>query len=596
MNNNRLLDLSDLIGLPPNDSNEENSQRISYNFTLVDLGEGHTKTLLERISQCTEYIQTFTINLHYENDSPPTQILRLRGSDLEVPSGDSIKESQEDSDWFSKFRKASSFYISDAQFDDLSAELFSIEHPEKRELDVSLQINKSTIEDHISDQLGTDPTKQNICAWSNRKHLREWIRDTRVDEVVNSLFTPRKSPVFVFLSGQNGIQTSSGYIQTVDIDQITEISTSDWEVNRDQYIGLFKEVEDIFVRNPPLPSKLFTSSELRNLFQPVFLYGVFSGISDQTTVKPHKLSFTISSEKKEIEDSLSLSESMDSETLSDLYDFYTVFLERGTREPYRSLWHRAIVEHCSSPRSIPDQVDEIEHYYQSLEQNAIEGNFTELSGAVQDAQVFIGDVTNNLSNATTSTTNEIQKIVIALFTAVAGNVFLLLRRASIAESAIFTTVFSAGLLLLYFPTAQEKVDELSNIISEGESDADLYSDLIRSVGADELVDLDRFSSRQQAYIGLAQDRVDWAEKRLSQAFLLITLTWTLSTWYVLLTNPLLSTYSIVVIGTAVASIWVGAKQINRKYQTTIDITGHQLGVGLIPLIVVLITVLGKLIF
>lgn len=596
MSHGELLDLRNIIKLLPADGSRETNQQIYCEFDLSDIGEDSTKKLLSRISQRSKYIHTFAVSLHYTSDSPPTELLRLRRRGLQIPSNSTSTGDHGDSGWFQEFRKSASFYSSNDQFDQLASEIFSIAPPDKGKLVATIQIKKGIVEGILSDNYNLDTTQQNIGVWSSRSRLKQWVTDTKISTVLNELFKPDKLPIFVLLGDSNTIITSADCIQIIHIDDIDEFSNIDWEAHYREYDDYFSEVEDLFTSNPPLPARLFTSSDLRDLFQPVFLYGVFAGISDQITMNSDRITVRISSEKREIEDPISLSKDMSQEELSELSKFYTTFLERGTQNPYRTLWHRAIVEHCSSPEEISDNVSEIEHYYQSLEQNAIEGNFTELSGAVQDAQVFIGDVTNNLSNSTINTTNEIQKIVLALFTAVAGNVFLLVRRTDFVESAIFTTAFSAGILLLYFPTAQEKVDELSNIISEGESDADLYSDLIRSVGADELVDLERFSSRQQAYIDLAENRVSWAEEKLSQAFLLIIVVWSLSSCYVLLATPLFSIYSTVIIASAVASIWIGVRQTVREYQITANIIGYQIGIGLLPLMTILLTSAGLLIF
>lgn len=592
MSGNALSRLSDIFEIAPIKEGTENSKQIYCEFELPEKNKSEIENLLRIVTTASKYIQTFAIKMFYKDDSPPLELLRLRGESLQTSSGASKRSNNGDSSWFHEFKKAVSFYASNNQFKEIAEEIISVERPSGDKIIVNLQVQKEIIEKEIIAQIGGDSSRQNISVWSDEHRLRNWIEDTEVSNVVEEFFDAGSIPVFALLQRTEKELSSSEIIQFIHVTNLDSVSSRDWKAAYTEYKRCFEEIECLFVNKPPLPAKLFDCIHHRGFFQPIFLYAVFGAIADQVEISSNNMLVSIESEKRDIRESIDLLEEIPAENLSALLEFYTTFIERGTRESYRTLWHRAIVEHCSSPMEIIEHADEVEHYYQSLEQNAIEGNFTELSGAVQDAQVFIGDVTNTLSDSTVNATTEIQKVVVALFTVIAANLFLLVRQASLIDAATFTTAFSAGLLLLYFPTAQERVNELSSLIEEGKLDADLYSDLVRNVGADELVDLDRFKDRQDSYIELADGRVDWAEKRLLQAFVLFIMAWCFTAAYALLNSSQLSTYSMIVVSTSIVSLWIGTKQTSRGYQPTADILGNQVGMGLLPLSIIAITLIG----
>jgi len=212
--------------------------------------------------------------------------------------------------------------------------------------------------------------------------------------------------------------------------------------------------------------------------------------------------------------------------LTDLYSLYERFIEKGTRETYRKLWHRSVTDECGSLTELAGQADDVIRTYEFLEEEAIETNFQDLSDAIQDAHTFTADVTNTVSERTTGLTSEIQKVVLTLLGAVFANVFLVLRWSNVDMVLPFSIFVIAGILGFYFPTIQTRVDELDDIIQESDSDFEVYSETIQEF-SDHLFDFSRFEERRDSYLDYAQRRKTWTEDKLKVIFTLLTLVWLL---------------------------------------------------------------------
>lgn len=283
---------------------------------------------------------------------------------------------------------------------------------------------------------------------------------------------------------------------------------------------------------PIISPSLFTSPEHRSLFDTVFLYSIFAAVADQVQRTANFVEFQIATRRDTISDRFTdeefatLAGDHEAEMLTDLYSLYERFIEKGTRETYRKLWHRSVTDECGSLTELAGQADDVIRTYEFLEEEAIETNFQDLSDAIQDAHTFTADVTNTVSERTTGLTSEIQKVVLTLLGAVFANVFLVLRWSNVDMVLPFSIFVLAGILGFYFPTIQTRVDELDDIIQESDSDFEVYSETIQEF-SDHLFDFSRFEERRDSYLDYAQRRKTWTEDKLKVIFTLLTLVWLL---------------------------------------------------------------------
>lgn len=557
---------------------EENDSTITVDMEISEFDEEFFTEFLKVVSLNPDSIIAFSVETVYPGDRPPVPVLQRRGSGLKIPSPSNPP------DWYSDYRKSASYYVEEDEIGELAKELIDLDDGFASEAAVlNLLVDKGAVEEEMVEGHFEEFGEGNIelHLWSELASLRGWIRDEPVDVVTETLFPQSSLPVFVFLEEVE----SDDELILVSAPDLDSISVEELRSRLKQYTEQMEEARELF-EHSRLPvsvsPRLFSTSSAIRIFKPILIYSAVGGIAESAELEDGEiLRSTISSNKQEFSDSIELKQpNLSNDQITALSAFYSDFAQRGGSEVYRKIWYKAIVEHCNSIRDIPENSSEIIHYYKSLEQSAIEGNFTELSGAVQDAQIFIGDVTNSLSSSTVNLTSEVQKVVFAIFGIIGVNAFLLARNTNLDLALPFTATLASGLLLIYLPTAQERVNELDALIQEGKKDADVYHTLVENVGADKLVDLSKFEDRQNAYINLARKRVKWANARLKQSSRLISAFWLVSGVVAAVVFPIASSPNIVILLTLPIGFWISSRHADYEYLESRDFAGYQIHIPL----------------
>ncbi len=561
------MDLSDTLSLVrslQSDRTSENHQSIVFEVPIQEIDLDSFQSVLSTADTQQSFLTNFRIEAEYENDRPASSLISIRSGSLIAPDPDS-----EQVEWLHEFSRKASFYIQESRYGDLVDTIceLSVENVEvrlgfrilKRELE-SAVVRKSLEESQIKNS--------NPSIWTSVGSLSEWVQQASVSQVADEFFEQSSLPVLLVLNHDEE-HVESGILGLYEVPESGAVTIHDYSSRLNRYLSEYSKSESMFKEvgvSNPVPATIFSTQRSRSVFRNIFVYSFICSISETATFSDDRLSYKISSDKQEISGEIDLSSVDESELSSDsAFEFISKFYERGEQGVYRDIWHKAIVEHCESVSDIPRDSQNIIYYYDSLEQNAIEGNFTELSGAVQDAQIFIGDVTNTISTSTVNLTAEVQKVVIAIFSIIGVNAFLIARNNGVRTAVPFTTVFLAGLLIFYLPIAQSRVSEIESIIDEGEKDAEVYSELAQNVGADAFVDIEKFESRQESYIGIAEDRVDWANHRLRLGYILVSFAWLLTGSYGLLKFPVTGVENQVVFSSIIGAIWIWGNRGKYDY-------------------------------
>lgn len=372
-----------------------------------------------------------------------------------------------------------------------------------------------------------------LSVWSRQEQLEAWLASQRSEyrDVIETLFPDERLPVFLFLDDDSW--ANEDVLRGYSVSQFLETESDTLEPLVRQYLDWISRDRELVEAGPSLPiisPAVFSSPEYRALFDTVFLYGVFAVVSEQVLRTGDLVEFRITTKRDSISDRFSdnefstLAEKYRDEALTDLYDFYDQFIEKGTRETYRKLWHRSITDECESLQTLASCADDVVRTYEFLEEEAIEANFEDLSEAIQDAHTFTADITSTVSERTTGLTSEIQKVVLTLLGAVFANVFLVIRWSNVDMVLPFSIFVIAGILGFYFPTIQTRVNELDDIIQESNADFEVYSNTIQEF-SNHLFDFSRFEDRRDSYLQYAQRRKEWTVEKLRTIFTLLTLIW-----------------------------------------------------------------------
>ncbi|AGB33432.1 hypothetical protein Natpe_3668 [Natrinema pellirubrum DSM 15624] len=536
---------------------QETLGRIELNLEFSNTDDELVGRILSFADSQPDFFSFGSIKLIFQNDRADLDILDLTST--------GFQKSFEEEELPSKirdFNRQIPYLLDEERYSDLAELLSNGPCDENYYFVFSVAadkepFSKSLLGEYLSEW---DESTIDVYLWVSPQSLQEWVRQEGVSDASHTFFD-ESYPVFIFLSKDTIAHDETLVFSTIDeADMIENINEK-----IDEYQSHMEWASEI--SSDTIPPMIFDSKEARSILTAPFLYSIVSTISDSYETTGNAISFEIESTKGVFTDRIDTQQ--DNYDISRLFRFSESFSQRGNKQVYRELWHQSIVEHCEDFTDLINKDQNICKYYNSLEEGAIQGNFEELSTAVQDAQIFIGGVTNTLSESTVNLTTEIQKVVAALFGVIATNAFLILIEGTVDTAAPFTVVAISGLLLFYFPTAQERINELSRVVREGKEDAELYSELASNVGAKELVDVSRFESRHESYIQFANDRVDWAKQRLEYAYHILCLSWIGIGTFSLFAYSALSVPFLVTIATLPVSIIISYRHNELDYYSSL---------------------------
>lgn len=438
---------------------------------------------------------------------------------------------EEDAEVF-RWERITSELLADEETARLSERLFTWSQNLSFCFHVDCIVAKSEIGSQLHETVAPDlPLALSI--WTQQERLETWLTSQRSEyrRVVDTIFTDDQLPVFIFLDDLGW--SDSEVLGFHSYKSFLSAGPDTFEPLVHQYLDWIGRDRKLVESGPNLPvisPAVFTSHERRRLFDTVFLYGVFALVSEEVRRTGNFTEFQIATRRDTISDRFSddefviLAENQEADALADLYTFYERFIEKGTRETYRKLWHRSIADGCESLRELASRADDVIRTYEFLEEEAIETNFEDLSDAIQDAHTFTADVTSTVSERTTGLTSEIQKVVLTLLGAVFANIFLVIRWSNADMVLPFSIFVIAGILGFYFPTIQTRVNELDDIIQESDADFEVYAETIQEF-SNHLFDFSRFEDRRDSYLRYAQRRREWTVDKLQIIFTLLTLVW-----------------------------------------------------------------------
>lgn len=512
---------------------EESPTSIDVDTAITDFDEETFASILEVGNSCPSYFDDFEITVRAA-DIAEHSIIRLGDGLLKDDRGYEILREflADESAEVYRWEQFTSELLEDGEIGKLTEYLFDWSQDWSFRLHIDCMIDKSEIGKMLHGEVGSDLPLA-LSVWSQQQQLERWIESHRADyqQVAATLLPVDQLPVFVFLDDETW--ESDGILRFYSADQFRATDFSIFESLVSQYLEQMRRDRELIEAGPDLPivsPTVFDSVERRELFDTVFLYGVFAAVSDHVQRTGGFIEFQTATRRNTLSDQFAdeefaaLAESHTSEELTAVYDFYRRFIEKGTRETYRKLWHRSIADECESLGTLAEQAEDVIQTYNFLEEEAIETNFEDLSDAIQDAHTFTADVTSTVSERTTGLTSEIQKVVLTLLGAVFANVFLVIRWANVDMVLPFSIFVIAGILGFYFPTIQTRVNELDDIIKESNADFEVYSNTIQEFSG-HLFDFSQFEDRRDSYLEYAQRRKTETVRQLRIIFTLLTVVW-----------------------------------------------------------------------
>lgn len=513
----------------------EGPTSIDVDTEITEFDDEEIASILDVANSHPSHFTDFEINLQVP-DVAEQPVIRLSGGLQKIDRGyEILRDYLEDEDAeVHRWERLTSELLADGNVMDLAEYLTEWCRHWSIRFHIDCLLDKSQIGTELHDRVAPDlPLALSI--WSQRQHMKRWIESHRADyqRIIDTFFPDDQLPVFVFLDDDTWL--AEEVLRFYSINQFFDINSDVLERIVHRYLDQMGRDRKLVEAGPDIPiisPSLFISPEHRSLFDTVFLYSIFAAVAEQVQRTANFVEFRIATKRDTISDRFTdeefatLAGDHEAEMLTDLYSLYERFIEKGTRETYRKLWHRSVTDECGSLTGLAGQADDIIRTYEFLEEEAIETNFQDLSDAIQDAHTFTADVTNTVSERTTGLTSEIQKVVLTLLGAVFANVFLVLRWSNVDMVLPFSIFVIAGILGFYFPTIQTRVDELDDIIQESNSDFEVYSETIQEF-SDHLFDFSRFEERRDSYLDYAQRRKTWTDDKLKIIFTLLTLVWLL---------------------------------------------------------------------
>jgi hypothetical protein len=513
----------------------EGPTSIDIDTEITEFDDEEIASILDVANSHPSYFTDFEITLQVP-DVAEQSVIRLGVGLQKIDRGyEILRDYLEDEDAeVHRWERLTSELLADGNVMDLAEYLTEWCRHWSIRFHIDCLLDKSQIGTELHDRVAPDlPLALSI--WSQRQHMERWIESHRADyrRIIDTFFPDDQLPMFVFLDDDTWL--AEEVLRFYSINQFLDINSDVLEPIVHRYLDQMGRDRELVEAGPDIPiisPSLFTSPEHRSLFDTVFLYSIFAAVADQVQRTANFVEFQIATRRDTISDRFTdeefatLAGDHEAEMLTDLYSLYERFIEKGTRETYRKLWHRSVTDECGSLTELAGQADDVIRTYEFLEEEAIETNFQDLSDAIQDAHTFTADVTNTVSERTTGLTSEIQKVVLTLLGAVFANVFLVLRWSNVDMVLPFSIFVIAGILGFYFPTIQTRVDELDDIIQESDSDFEVYSETIQEF-SDHLFDFSRFEERRDSYLDYAQRRKTWTEDKLKVIFTLLTLVWLL---------------------------------------------------------------------
>lgn len=441
-------------------------------------------------------------------------------------------------------------------------------------------VDKTVLESELIEAFPSVLTNEvDVFLWPNPSALSNWIDDQPTNEVVDAFFTFERLPVFFF---ENEVPTT---LDASVITSLTELDGLDGEAIA-ECRDLYQETMQLARRgtvwrdelSPVPPAAIIPLVDTIPGFEPVLVYSIFGVFS--TTVEPIDglPRFTITAEPMSYEkrvDPRQVSQGYTQSDIDQLVQAYQIFSEHQDKAAFRDFWRLAIANTCDDLLDIPDNVSQIQGYYEDLQVDAIEENFDDLSDAIQQIHSFMTGITNRVSDAATQLSRQIQTLLFTLIGTVIANLFLVLRWNNVTYVPPFSLFILIVLIGFYFPLIQDRISDLSNIRREVEKDYTLYESEIRRF-SEQIFDFEELSGRKDSYLGMAERKEKWAQDRLDLIFKLLVVVWTgLAVWS-FIAYPVVSMQIAVGILSLVALLVISYFHSGKDYFASRYVTGCEI--------------------
>ncbi|WP_312912792.1 hypothetical protein [Natronosalvus caseinilyticus] len=502
---------------------EEEPGDITATVKIGLLRRGQVGSLLSNILAYPDLVTDCSIDVNADGYSKPLFHTGRRGIDL---SDDGFEELAKHSSI-----QASSYKTEIAAHDrnnrvgelvfNLVSLLWKVHDSREYEIDFSVLINKNEILDvwvSNKENWTVVPDRLNQLFWYDISNLSEWLAEHSFTEGPAGLFDPEKMPVLVYYENRSDRKIHGTiHFPVFQLSATPDLLSSQFDSYRSK-MSVTKDNTSYFHNAPIITPSLFASSEsLRILFNDAFLYSMFAVFSDKVVTASSEFRFYAEYGPNALDDDPvdidCLADDIAETAGSQLAELYQEFSRRENRTKFVEFWRQSMVQNCDTITELPYHIDDVKQSYQFIENEVIEKNFAELSDAVRDTNVFMTEINSRVSDTTTALSDEIQRLVFALFGAIVANLFLILRWSNFDTVIPFSLFVISAILLFYFPLVDQRIDELDEMKSKGKKDYETYKELMSDFSG-QAFDFEDLEGRTDEYLSYANERLGWSRRMI----------------------------------------------------------------------------------
>lgn len=306
-----------------------------------------------------------------------------------------------------------------------------------------------------------------VHVWTNRETLADWLETTHPEHIEDQYVDPEQ-PHLLFIGNEDiDFEINPSWIAIASlssVDRICDEYTQPANPIAETVNYIHEWTDDSFDQSQhPL---LFNGQPVRDLFSTTFLHTTFRALSDESPTQPgsQEWTYTISNQDPPLTSVVDYTEyTPQSDQLTNIYHIISGFHAVPT-ENLQKYWLQAISRSCNSHTAIPDNRDQIETYFDILEEGALQDTLAEATETADKLYGLVDALRGDLTDLTQSVTNQVKTIIYGLIAAAITNTFFIIRSATVSQTLPFSLFIISIGLLGYFPiTAAQLRDTDKNI-------------------------------------------------------------------------------------------------------------------------------------
>lgn len=308
-----------------------------------------------------------------------------------------------------------------------------------------------------------------VHVWTARESLADWLETTTPEHIEDQYVDPEQ-PHLLFIGNENiDFEAEPSWIALASLSEVDRVC--------DEYTQPTNPIletvnythgwtdEGFDESQHPL---LFNSQIVRDLFTTTFLHTTFRALSDESPTQhgSQKWTYTISNQDPPLTSVVDYTEfTPQSDQLTDVYRIISGFHAVPT-ENLQKYWLQAISRSCNSHTDIPDNRNQIEKYFDILEEGALQDTLSEATETADKLYELVDELRKDLTDLTQSVTNQVKTIIYGLIAAVITNTFLIIRWGNISQTLPFSLFIISIGLLGYFPIAAAQLRDSDKNINQ----------------------------------------------------------------------------------------------------------------------------------